>query len=148
MKHFKNFTRVEEELYGTNHFLIILESHYNPPDGRPPKWQFHKANRKPSKDLCSGQPVMLYLTTSILVRTRIVQRILQFWYVLELFVGNNSRTHQNCWNNSGVSCVPELFPLAILVCTRIVTQQYWYIPELFENFLPACRRSCLPSVAI
>ena len=41
---FMDFTwKVEEDLHGSNHFPITLESHYHPPDDRPPKWQFHKA---------------------------------------------------------------------------------------------------------
>ena len=36
--------KVEEDLHGSDHFPIILESHYHPPDDRPPKWQFHKAD--------------------------------------------------------------------------------------------------------
>ena len=35
---FMDFTwRVEEYLYGSDHFLIILEGYYHPPDDRPPK---------------------------------------------------------------------------------------------------------------
>ena len=42
---FMNFTwRVGEDLHGSDHFPIILKSHYHPPDDRPPKWQFHKAD--------------------------------------------------------------------------------------------------------
>ena len=37
--------RVEEDLYGNEHFPIILESHYYSVDDRPPKWQFHKVDR-------------------------------------------------------------------------------------------------------
>ena len=44
--------RVEEDLYGSNHFPIILENHYHPADDRPPTWQFHKADWKLSRDLC------------------------------------------------------------------------------------------------
>ena len=43
--HFMGFTwRVEENLHGSAHFPIILQSHYHPPDDRPPKCQFHNAN--------------------------------------------------------------------------------------------------------
>ena len=52
---FMDFTwKVEEGLCGGDHFLIILESHYHPPDDIPPKWQFHKADWTLFKDLCSG----------------------------------------------------------------------------------------------
>ena len=38
----------------TMHFPINLESHYHPPEDRPPKWQFHKAFTKNIfKYLCS-----------------------------------------------------------------------------------------------
>ena len=36
--------KVEEDLHGSDHFPIILESHYHPPDDRPPQLQFHKAD--------------------------------------------------------------------------------------------------------
>ena len=36
--------KVEEDLHGSDHFPIILESHYHPPDDRPPKLQFHRAD--------------------------------------------------------------------------------------------------------
>ena len=50
---FKDFTwRVEEDLYGSAQFPIILESHYHPQDDRPQKWQFHKADWNLFKDLC------------------------------------------------------------------------------------------------
>ena len=50
---FMDFTwRVEEDLHGSDHFPIILISHYHPPDDRPPKWQFHKADWNLFKDLC------------------------------------------------------------------------------------------------
>ena len=50
---FMDFTwRVEEDIHGGDHFPIILESHYHPPDDRPPKWQFHKADWNLFKDLC------------------------------------------------------------------------------------------------
>ena len=50
---FMDFTwRVEEDLHGSDHFPIILESHYHPSDNRPPKWQFHKADWNLFKDLC------------------------------------------------------------------------------------------------
>ena len=64
--------------------------------------------------------VILYFATLILVRTRIVQLILQFWYAPELFPANNSRTYQNCQKNSSNSSVPELLIQAILGRTRIV----------------------------
>ena len=44
---------MEEDIHVTNHFPIILESHYHPPDDRPPKWQFHKADWNLFKYLCS-----------------------------------------------------------------------------------------------
>ena len=44
--------REEEDLYGSDHFPIILESHYHPLDNRPTKWQFHKADWNLFKDLC------------------------------------------------------------------------------------------------
>ena len=62
---------------------------------------------------------MLYFATSILVRTRIVEIILQFKYVQELFSANNSRTYQNCQNNSGIISVPELLIQPILGRTGI-----------------------------
>ena len=43
---------MEEDLHGSDHFPIILESHYHPPDDRPPKCQFHKADWNLFKDLC------------------------------------------------------------------------------------------------
>ena len=50
---FMDFTwRVEEDLHGSDHFPIILKSHYHPPGNRPPKWQFHKADWNLFKDLC------------------------------------------------------------------------------------------------
>ena len=50
---FMDFTwRVGEDLHGSDHFPIILESHYHPQDDRPPKWQFHKADWNLLKDLC------------------------------------------------------------------------------------------------
>ena len=50
---FMDFTwRVEEDLHGSDHFPIILESHYHPQDNRPPKWLFHKAAWNLIKDLC------------------------------------------------------------------------------------------------
>ena len=50
---FMDFTwRVEEDLHGSDHFPIISKSHYHPPDDRPPKWQFHKADWTLFKDLC------------------------------------------------------------------------------------------------
>ena len=50
---FMDFTwRVEEDLHGSDHFPIILKSHYHPPDDRPPKWQFHKADWNLFKNLC------------------------------------------------------------------------------------------------
>ena len=45
--------RVEDDLHGSDHFPIILESHYHPQDDRPPKWQFHKADWNHFKYLCS-----------------------------------------------------------------------------------------------
>ena len=78
--------------------------------------------------------VMLYFAISILVRSRIVQ----FWYVPELFITcSNSRTYQNCaislrtrivrLYNSGTRFLPELL------------LQFWDVPELFVNYLPiAC----------
>ena len=43
--HFMDYTwRVEDDPHGSVHFLIILESHYHPPDERHPKLQFHKAD--------------------------------------------------------------------------------------------------------
>ena len=62
---------------------------------------------------------MLYFATSILVCTIIVEIILQFQYVPELFPANNSRTYQNCQNNSGITSVPELLIQAILGRPRI-----------------------------
>ena len=51
---FMDFTwKVEEDLHGSDHFPIILESHYHPPDDRPPKWQFHKVDWNLFKDQCS-----------------------------------------------------------------------------------------------
>ena len=46
--------RVEDNLHGSDHFPIILESHYHPPDDRPPKWQFHKADWNLFKDVLEG----------------------------------------------------------------------------------------------
>ena len=43
---------MEEDLHGSDHFPIILESHYHSPDNRPPKWQFHKADWNLFKELC------------------------------------------------------------------------------------------------
>ena len=43
-------------------------------------------------------------------------------YVPELFPANNSRMYQNCQNNSGLLCVPELLIQAILGLTRIVRE--------------------------
>ena len=48
--------------------------------------------------------VMLYFTTSILERTRIVQRSLQFWWFrcTRIVSSGNSSMHQNCYSgNSG-----------------------------------------------
>ena len=46
---FMDFTwRVEEDLHGSDHFPIILKSHYHPPDDRPPKEAF------PREDLDGG----------------------------------------------------------------------------------------------
>ena len=70
-----------------------------------------------SSDKHSLQPVdalvrkrgHLVFMTSILVRTRIVH----YKQSKELFPTNNSKTYQNCWNNSDkyVKCthIPELF---------------------------------------
>ena len=46
----------------------------------------------------------------------------------ELFPANNSRTNQNCQNNSGILGVPGLLIQTILGRTRIA--QFWYVPEL------------------
>ena len=49
---FMDFTwGVEEDLHISDHFPIIFESHYHPPDYRPPTWQFHKAAWNLFKDL-------------------------------------------------------------------------------------------------
>ena len=51
---FIDFTwRVEDDLHGSEHFPIILESHYHPQGDRSPKWQFHKADWNHFKYLCS-----------------------------------------------------------------------------------------------
>ena len=50
--------------------------------------------------------VILYLRTSFLVRTRIVQVILQFWCAPIFFPVNNARTNQNYQNSSGILSVP------------------------------------------
>ena len=42
--------------------------------------------------------------------------------ISELFPANNSRSYQNCQNNSGLLCVPELLIQAILGLTRIVRE--------------------------
>ena len=36
----------------TMHFPLILESHYHPPDDRPPKWLFYKADWNLFNYLC------------------------------------------------------------------------------------------------
>ena len=52
---FMDFTwKVEKDLHGSEHFPIILESHYQSPDDRPLKWQFHKADWNLFRDLRSG----------------------------------------------------------------------------------------------
>ena len=52
-----------------------------------------------------------------------------FAILVFLLPANNSRTDQNCQNNSGVISVPELLIQAIL--------GPWDVPKLSENFLPA-----------
>ena len=51
---FMDFTwKVGEDPHGSDHFPLVLESHYHPPDDRPPKWQLYKANWNLFKNLCS-----------------------------------------------------------------------------------------------
>ena len=61
------------------------------------------------KHLCMDhidKAVILYFTTSLLVHTRIVRIILQFWDVPDLFPTNTYSAYKNCLNNSGILSVP------------------------------------------
>ena len=75
--------------------------HLNPPTN-----DFHYFFETPYPMCFLG--IMLYFATSILVRSRIVQ----FWYVLKLFITrSNSRTYQNC----AIPVLPELSDYTTLV---------------------------------
>ena len=79
-----------------------------------------------SKPLFESSVVILYFTTSVLVlQVRIVQGILKFWYVPELF--------REFWNSGTYQNVSENFE--ILVRTRIVQKilQFWSVPEMFPT---------------
>jgi hypothetical protein len=43
---------VEEDQWGSDHYPIVLSSHYSPPDERVPKWHFQKANWAKFESLC------------------------------------------------------------------------------------------------
>ena len=65
-------------------------------------WYFLAMNSEKKLSFIEGlKMVILYFATLILVRTRIVQRIEQFWYVPELFSElSNSGKYQNCSLNT------------------------------------------------
>ena len=53
---FLNFSwEVEEDQWGSDHFPLILSGHFAPPNERPSRWQFHKADWTKFRVLCDEQ---------------------------------------------------------------------------------------------